>query len=204
MSGHGLQSTARAVVAALDLANEIKDWRMVFVARNKLIEAHDAMVDAPHTWAKVWKLAATLYRRRIAELENRRDEHLRLISNMSRESISPEEAEELRGQIASLIAEVGTLRNRIPVDDDDDPERMRNIVKVYAAYEMVYAATCLKCNDRIGGRDDTVIAQNENQAYEKLQGVIKDHDFKHHGSDGEPPEFGIVVFQIRRTRNFRV
>jgi hypothetical protein len=50
---------------------------------------------------------------RIGYLEKRRDSHLRTIRRLSMDAITPEEAAELRGQIASLIAEVGTLRARL-------------------------------------------------------------------------------------------
>jgi hypothetical protein len=53
----------------------------------------------------------------------RRDEHLALIRTMSTESVSPDEADELRAQIAALIAEVGTQRSMA-----------RNRRDVYAAY----------------------------------------------------------------------
>ena len=46
-------------------------------------------------------------------LLERQDAHLRLIAHMSKESIDEREAKELRGQMATLIAEVGTLRSRI-------------------------------------------------------------------------------------------
>lgn len=46
-------------------------------------------------------------------LLERQDAHLRLIAHMSRESIDEKEAKELRGQMAALIAEVGTLRSRV-------------------------------------------------------------------------------------------
>ena len=46
----------------------------------------------------------------VERLRSRRDEHLRLIRTLSVESIPEGEADELRGQIAALIAEVGTLR----------------------------------------------------------------------------------------------
>ncbi len=53
----------------------------------------------------------------------RRDEHLALIRTISTESVSPDEADELRTQIAALIAEVGTLRGAV-----------RNRCAVFAAY----------------------------------------------------------------------
>ncbi len=43
-------------------------------------------------------------------LEERHQEHLELIVRLSKDSITTSEAEEMRGQIAKLIAEVGTLR----------------------------------------------------------------------------------------------
>jgi hypothetical protein len=46
-----------------------------------------------------------------AELHVRQQEHLRVIRQLSTDSISPEEADELRGQVATLVAEVGTLRS---------------------------------------------------------------------------------------------
>lgn len=48
----------------------------------------------------------------IAELREAQQRHLGLIRHMTEESVTPEEAQELRGQIASLIAEVGTLRQQ--------------------------------------------------------------------------------------------
>lgn len=50
---------------------------------------------------------------RIDYLKERQKSHLRLIRKLSMDSITPEEATDLRGQIASLIAEVGTLRARL-------------------------------------------------------------------------------------------
>lgn len=46
----------------------------------------------------------------VEQLEEAQQRHLRLIRRMSTESVSPEQAEELREQIAALIAEVGTKR----------------------------------------------------------------------------------------------
>ncbi len=47
---------------------------------------------------------------KITRLEDRQQEHLALIRRLSMESVSHEEAAELRDQIAALIAEIGTLR----------------------------------------------------------------------------------------------
>lgn len=46
-------------------------------------------------------------------LLERRDELLAVIARLGRDSIMTSEADELRGQIATLIAEVGTLRARL-------------------------------------------------------------------------------------------
>lgn len=59
-----------------------------------------------------WRATAEANEAEIARLNARHQKHLRLIRTMSSESVSPEEATELRGQIAALIAEVGTLRSR--------------------------------------------------------------------------------------------
>ena len=47
------------------------------------------------------------------KLRERHEEHLNLIRRLSTDSISPDEAEELQAQIASLVAEVGTCRGHI-------------------------------------------------------------------------------------------
>lgn len=47
---------------------------------------------------------------RVAELEQRRDELLALVAAVSKEAPDAGEARDLRGQVAALIAEVGTLR----------------------------------------------------------------------------------------------
>lgn len=47
----------------------------------------------------------------IKRLVDRQDEHLALIARLTKESITRQEAEELRRQIGSLVAEVGTLRS---------------------------------------------------------------------------------------------
>ena len=49
----------------------------------------------------------------VERLRERQQEHLRLIRTISTEAIPEGEADELRGQIAALIAEVGTLRSAI-------------------------------------------------------------------------------------------
>lgn len=50
---------------------------------------------------------------RLNELETRRDELLALVRNISLESVTPEQAATLNGQVAALIAEVGTLRGEV-------------------------------------------------------------------------------------------
>lgn len=50
---------------------------------------------------------------RVAELERRRDELLALVRAVSLEAPDAGEAHELRGRVAALVAEVGTLRARI-------------------------------------------------------------------------------------------
>jgi hypothetical protein len=49
----------------------------------------------------------------IVRLEGRQEVHLRVIAELSRNAISTEQAAEYHAQIASLIAEVGTLRARV-------------------------------------------------------------------------------------------
>ncbi len=46
----------------------------------------------------------------LTRLEARQEEHLALIKRLSMESVSHEEANELRVQMGALIAEIGTLR----------------------------------------------------------------------------------------------
>jgi chromosome segregation ATPase len=46
----------------------------------------------------------------ITRLEARQQEHLALIKRLSMESVSHEEADELRVQMGALIAEIGSLR----------------------------------------------------------------------------------------------
>ncbi len=62
-------------------------------------------------WAKTTDLEQA--REGLAAAEKRQDELLLTIANLSKEAINPEEAQELRDQIASLIAEVGTLKSRL-------------------------------------------------------------------------------------------
>lgn len=49
----------------------------------------------------------------LREAKQREERHLETIRKLSMDSIHPEEAEEMRGQMAALIAEVGTLRARL-------------------------------------------------------------------------------------------
>lgn len=51
------------------------------------------------------------YEATVRDLEEVKERHLRLIAHMTTDSVTPEEAAEQRGQIAALIAEVGTLRS---------------------------------------------------------------------------------------------
>ena len=48
-----------------------------------------------------------------SQLEKRRDELLKLVSDLSRHAISADEAAELHSQIRALIVEVGTLRSQL-------------------------------------------------------------------------------------------
>lgn len=67
------------------------------------------------------------------QLEERQREHLKLIRRLSTESVTPEEAEEQRGQIAALIAEVGTLRKQlgdVTKDRDDARAQLARMLEV--------------------------------------------------------------------------
>jgi hypothetical protein len=77
-------------------------------------------------WSKWWHKVARLYKKRytvahwdageswemVAELEKRRDALLLLVRQIDMESVTPEQAQDLNGQIRALIAEVGTLRSK--------------------------------------------------------------------------------------------
>jgi hypothetical protein len=56
---------------------------------------------------------------KVAALDERHEAHLLLIRRLSDESITTEEADELRSQVASLMAEVGTLKSRLREAQDD-------------------------------------------------------------------------------------
>lgn len=71
------------------------------------------MSECPHRLDRVPGNCSVCLCRKVANLEKRREVHLKLIRRLSENAISPEEATELRRQIAALIAEVGTLRARV-------------------------------------------------------------------------------------------
>jgi len=75
----------------------------------------------------------------VKKLEERRDEHLRLIRQISTESVNPEEADDLRSQIAALIVEVGTLRSL-----------NRNLKQWVADLHSGMYINCVYCGHRYG------------------------------------------------------
>jgi hypothetical protein len=75
--------------------------------RHLRAELHAARV--AETDSEAYIQAAANY----ARLQDRHEEHLRLIRKLSTDSIAPEEAEELRTQIAALVAELGTCRGYV-------------------------------------------------------------------------------------------
>lgn len=88
----------------------------------------------------------------VAELEAerdalllRRDELLALVARVSRETPLPGEADELRRQVAALVAEVGTLRARIAELEAERPRRGRLMRKRQKVELVTPAERCVSC-----------------------------------------------------------
>ena len=105
-------------------------WRLVTATYNDGVHV-DLVMPRDNDWPKTGKIVgsvpvsqvfdpSTLIRDLCAErdhwkheceqLEQRRDELLKLVADLSRNAISADEADELHGQIRALIARIGTLR----------------------------------------------------------------------------------------------
>lgn len=126
MQGMVIATSGKAKERGINLTGTtryVRDWvknngdaaKQVLAACREREMSHDDTIDQL-TAAVASQDIATLERKfresqvLVAHLQSRQEEHLKLIALMSKESISPDEAGELRKQMGALIAEVGTLR----------------------------------------------------------------------------------------------
>lgn len=86
-----------------------------------------------------WRRAAEL-ENAVAKLESRHSDHLRIIADMSRNSIDQNEAEEMRTQIAVMIARIGTLRTQLR--RLGDACKARGVDKAWTALKPLIERAC--------------------------------------------------------------